>query len=87
MGGSLLWIPTALSTLISVTSPRLSTIELNFARSSAVTPPVETVIENTINDLRRVAEEVARIERAFKGRVSVTILRDVGFKVVLDTLN
>ena len=74
MGGSLLWIPTTLSTLRPVTSPRLSAIQLNFTHSSTVTPSVETVIENTMNDLRRVAEEVARIECAFTGRVSATIL-------------
>ena len=32
MGGGLLWIPGALSTLKPATSPRLSTIQLSFAR-------------------------------------------------------
>ena len=32
------------------------------------------------------ADEVARIEREFKGMVTVTVLRDSSFKVVFDTL-
>lgn len=39
------------------------------------------------SDLRWVADEVARIEREFEGAVNLVVLRDAGFKVVLDKLN
>jgi len=87
IGGGLLWMPMALSTLRPTTSPRISTIRLYFARSLIVNRSVLSCIEGTADDLRRVADEVARIEREFEGAVSLTTARDSVFKVVLDTLN
>ena len=87
IGGRLLWIPTALSTLRPTTSPCLSVIRLNFAFPITTSQTVETAINDTGNDRLWVADEVTRIEREFEGAVNVTVLRDPGFKVVLDTLN
>jgi hypothetical protein len=86
-GGGLPWIPAALSTLRPATSPRLSAIQLNFVGSSTAAPSVERSIEAVGDDLGRVADEFARIKREFAGAVSLTVLRDPGFKAVLDTLN
>jgi len=85
--GALRWIPMALSTLGPATSPHLSVIRLDFARSHIVTRAVETLIHETSHDLQRVASEVARIEREFKGAVEVTVRRDPVFEEALDTLN
>ena len=87
MGGSLPWIPKALSTLRPATSPRLLVIRLIFVRPDIANRSVETVIEVTGNDLRRVADEAARIEREFRGAVELTFYRDPTFKAVSDTLN
>ena len=38
------------------------------------------------NDLRKVAGEVARIEREFEGTLNLTMLRDTAFEVVSDAL-
>jgi len=38
------------------------------------------------NDLRRISDEIARIEREFKGAVNFTVLRDSEFGVALDAL-
>jgi len=84
-GEGMPWIPMALSTLRSTTSPRLSVIKLDFTPSIGV--PVENMIAGMGNDLRRIADEVARIEREFAGAVNFTVLRDSGFGAVLDTLN
>jgi len=82
------WISLALSTLRPATSPHLSAIRLNFAgEASIVDQSAETLIETTGDDLRRIADEVARIEREFEGAVTLTVLRDSVFGVVLDTLN
>ena len=85
--GALRWIPVALSTLGPTTSPRLSVIRLHFARSHIVTRTVETLIHETSYDLRWVADEVARIEREFKGAVNVTVRLDAVFEEALNTLN
>ena len=87
VGGNLLWILTALSTLRPATSPRLSTIQLKFTRPPTRTRYVETAIECTVDDLRRIADEVTRIKREFKGALSVTVLRDPKFEAVLDAFN
>ena len=76
----------ALSTLRPATSPRLSTIRLDFAPSFIVNRTVESLIEGTANDLRKVADEVARIEREFEGAVRLITVRDTVFGEVLDTL-
>ena len=85
--GGLPWFPMALSTLEPTTSPRLSTIRLDFTCSSYFTGSAETLIEDMGDDLRRVADEVSRIKREFEGAVSLTTLRDSKFEVVLDRLN
>ena len=84
MGGSLLWIYAALSTPRPSTSPHLSAIQLDFAYPGDIG---RSLIEDTGNDLRRVADEVTRIEREFEGAVNVTVLRDPEFKMVTDALN
>jgi len=77
----------ALSTLRPATSPRLTSIQLDFAGSIINDLPVELLIQDTGNDLRQVADEVARIEREFEGAVNFTVGSDSIFKVVLDTLS
>jgi len=84
-GGRPPWIPAALSTLGSATSPRLSVIKLNFTSSTGVL--AETMITNLGNNLRWIADEVARIEREFEGAVNFTVLTDSRFEAVLDALN
>ena len=83
-GGSLLWIPMALSTLRPATSPRLSTIRLDFSHPSTATRSVESAIEITGNNLRQVADE---IEREFEGAVNLTVLWDPVFEAVSESLN
>ena len=87
IGGDLLWIPTALSTLTPATSPRLTIIQLNFTRPSIINRSVGVAVRHIGNNLRRIADEVFRIEQEFGGVVNVTVLRDPGFGTVLDTLN
>ena len=87
MSGGLLWIPTALSTIRLATSPRLSVIKLSFVRQPNTNRPVQVMTEDTGNDLWKVADEVARIEREFGGTLSLAVLRDPAFEVVSDTLN
>jgi len=85
--GSLVWIPMAFSTLGPATSPRLSIIRLELARSPTVYKPIETLLKDLGGDLRRVADEVSRIERVFEGAVNLTVVRGRGFREALDTLN
>ena len=87
MDGGLLWIPKALPTLKPVTSPRLSAIKLSFARSRTSFLYTEMVVTNAGNDLRRIADEVARIEREFEGAVELNVYRDQWFKAASHTLN
>ena len=84
-GGGLPWVSMALSTLRPSTSPHLSVIKLDFSLSGGRL--VETMITDMSNDLRRISGEVTRIECEFKGAVSFTVLRNLGFGVVLDSLN
>ena len=86
-GGSLQWIPIALSTLGPTTSPRLSTIRLNLNSHSATNQAIEIILKNAGSELRRVADELARIEREFEGAVNLTVPRNPGFKVVFDALD
>ena len=86
VGGDLLWIPTALSTLKPTTSPRLLAVRLSFI-CPLVTNRPEGTIEYTGNDLRQVVDEVIRIEREFEGAVQLTVNRDSAFETVLDKLN
>lgn len=86
MGGGLLWVPAALSTLKPTTSPCLSTIRLKLVGPPTSTTLVETLINDTGNDLRWVVDEVFRIEREFDEAVHLTALWDPVFEVVLNTL-
>ena len=86
-GGRLPWIHLALATLRPATSPRLSTIRLDFAGPPVIAGFVETLIANTGSDLRRIADEVSRIKREFKGTVDVNVVRDSLFGAALDVLN
>jgi len=85
--GGLPWIPMALSTLRPATSPRLSSIRLNFAGSPIINKSIETLIEDMGNDLLRIVDEVARIDHEFEGAVNLTVVPDSKFEVVLKTLN
>ena len=87
VGGSLLWIPIAFSTLGPSTSPRLSVIRLELARSPAVYIPIESLLRALGDDLRRVADELTRIEHEFGGVVNLTVVRGLGFKEASDKLN
>jgi len=87
VGGGIPWIPMTLSTLKPATSPHLSTIRLGLFVSYAATRPIETSIEDVGNDLRRIADEVDRIDREFDGVVDFTVLLGSGFREVLNTLN
>ena len=84
-GGDLPWIPVALSTLRPTTSPRLSTVRLSFY--SPMRRSLETMITNMGNDLRRIADEIVRIEREFEGAVKFTVTPDSRFQAVLNTLD
>ena len=75
----------ALSTLRPATSPRLSVIELDFTSSTSAR--VENMTAGVENDLRRIADEIARIECVFEGTAKVAVVPDSKFRVVLDTLN
>jgi len=87
MNGSLAWIPRALSTIKPATSPRLSTIQLSFARpSTAANRPVRILIRGVGKDLRRIAGEVARIKCEFEGVVHLTMQQDPLFKAAFDAL-
>ena len=85
--GSLLWIPTALSTFKPATSPHLSTIKLNLFRSPHVRWGAGDLIKDAGNDLRWITDEVARVEREFEGVVDFTVVWDLRFKNALDALN
>ena len=87
VSGSLLWIPLAFSTLGRTTSPRLSVVRLELARSPSVYRSTETLVQVLGDDLRRVADEVTRIEQEFEGAVDLTVVRGLGFKEALDALN
>lgn len=76
----------AISALRTSTSPHLSGIQLAFAGPSAGTRSVGTSIEVVGGDLRRVADEVTRIEREFEGVANFAVPRDPRFKAVLDVL-
>ena len=86
--GGVPWIPSALSTLKPTTSPHLSAILLDFAaESSIINQSADTLIENMGNDIRRIADEVARIDREFKGTVALSIISDSVFSEVFNRLN
>jgi len=85
--GGLPWIPIALSTLKPATSPRLSAVRLDFTHSSLAGRFVDDLIEAAGDDLRRVADEIARIEGEYGGAVNPTVLRNSLFQVALDTLS
>ena len=77
----------AFSTLKRTTSPHLSAILLELSLSSTANPSVQNLIKNTSNDLRRVADEFARIKREFEGAVNLTVSRYTVFDTVLGMLN
>ena len=75
-GGDLRSIPTALSTLRPATSPRLLAIRLGFtdppASGRLFEPPIK-LTGNVTNDVRRVVDEVARIELEFEGTLELVV--------------
>ena len=84
--GSPYWIPMALSTLKPATSPRLSSIRLDFTPviDRNVPSHLRAMIEVMADDLRRAADEVTRIKREFKGVVDVNVVRAPWMGVALD---
>lgn len=87
-GGGIPWIPPALSSIRPATSPHLSAIQLSFDHPLPANRYIDAAMIKVMDsDLRWVADEVARIEREFEGAVNLVVLRDAGFKVVLDKLN
>ena len=87
VGGDILWIPTALSTLRPTTSPHISTIRLNFTSFSSANRSIEILLNGVGSGLRRVADELSRIEREFEGAVNLIVVRNPGFGAVFDALN
>jgi len=81
VGGGIPWIPMVLSTLSPITSPHLSSLQIGFFSS----PPnlLPEISEDMSNDLQRIADQVARIEREFEGAVNSTVIRDPNFESVL----
>jgi len=79
----------ALSTLKPTTSPRLSVIRLTFdGRTSARFPRhAEPPLKEVKDDIRWARDEVARIEREFRGTVDLTVRWHPWFEVILDTFN
>ena len=75
-GGGLRSIPTALSTLRPATSPRLLAIRLGFidppASGQLIEPPIK-LTGNVTNDVRRVADEIARIERELEETLELVV--------------
>ena len=69
-GEGLPWIPKALSTLRPATSRRILAVRLGFVPNTSDTRAVPKDIGN---DLRRIADEVTRIKREFKGAVKLTV--------------
>jgi len=70
--GGLPWIPMTLSTLKPATSPHLSAIRLEYSIRHTRDPDISTIED----DLRRAADEVARIRREFGGAVDAAMVRD-----------
>ena len=75
----------ALSTLKPATSPGLSAIKLYFG-CLITRRYFGRAIGVWGNDLRWVADEIARIKREFKGTVDVSVVWDTGF-TTFDTLD
>ena len=86
MGRGLPWILTALSTISPTTSPRLSSLRLDFI-GSPYNRSVDSLFEDVGEDLLRIADEVGRIKREFEGAVNFTVVRDPTFEVVLVKCN
>ena len=77
----------ALSKIRHATSPRLSTLGLDFSSSTTINDSAGTWIKNAGNDLRQIADEVTRIEREFEGALNFNMVWDSMFRVVFDTLD
>lgn len=86
VGGSLLWIPMALSTIRFATSPRLSAIQLSFTRPLTTYRSVGSPVDDAGGDIRRVVDEIARIEREFEGAANFTVHWDPLFRMAFDAL-
>ena len=74
----------ALSTIKTATSQCLSAIKLDFVCPSPTNRNVDALAEAAGDDLRRVADEVSRIEREFRGAVNLTVLQDPSFQAASD---
>ena len=82
--GGVPWIPAALSTIKPATSPRILEIRLQFVPD---TDNVGAAIDDMGNDLRRVADQVSRIKREFKGTVKLIVDLYPAFKALKNTIN
>jgi len=87
VGGGLLWIPKALSTLRPATSPHSPAIQLNFALHPTTDRSVETLLHDAGSGLCLVADEFTRIEREFGGVVHLSVGLDPLFEAALCTLD
>jgi len=87
MGGSLVFIPRALSTIKPATSPRLSIIQLNFSRPVFSNRSANALIEDAGDDLRSVAGEISRIEGELEGAVNLNVVWGQSFREALGALN
>ena len=86
MNGSLHWIPRTPSTIKPATSPHLSVIQLSFVRPITANRSVRALVEDAGGDLRRVGDEIARIESEFEGVVDLTVVWDPSFRMALGAL-
>ena len=83
--GPLHYISAALSTLEPAASPRLSYVHLSFSQSPT-SEGSHSRYDDLDNDIQRIADELTRIEREYKGVVSLCVFRGRGF-AMLDIRN
>lgn len=80
-------IPVDLSTLRLTTSPRLSSVRLEFACVPSAVPSVEIVAEEMINYAEQAADYIARIKREFGEAVNFTVAIDSKIEAVLGRID
>ena len=86
-GGGPPRIPVAFSTLRPATTPRLSTVRLEFAYEPTLAHLIEIVVEEVISYIELVPCEIARIEHEFEGAVDFTVAVDSEFEAVLGDID
>lgn len=79
--GDVRWIPVALSTLQSTSSPQLRQIHLEFNyRGPAHTGPGTAALDGLAHELGWAADEFIRIESQYEGSVKITVDMDATFR-------